>query len=242
VHPTASNRGALAQEAAAVRATPPPSEPREGRWFDHLAPALRTTAVTLVLTGLLYPLAMTAVAQGLFPRRASGSLVSDGAGKVVGSELLAQGFSNPAYFQPRPSAAGAGYDPLASGGSNLGPTSKRLHDQAAAALGKLLKENPDAPGPAPVELVTASGSGLDPHLSPAAALWQVPRVAKARGVAPERLRALVEEMTEPRDLNVLGEPRVNVLLLNLALDQRVGPPVSMPASAPRPAAAAGARR
>ena len=154
---------------------------------------------------------MTAIAQGLFRRRAEGNFVTNGAGRIVGSELLAQGFSNPAYFQPRPSAAGGGYDPLASGGSNLGPTSRKLRERAAADLERLHEENPDAPGPVPGELVTASGSGLDPHLSPAAALWQVPRVAKARGVAPERLRALVEEFSESRDLGVLGEPRVNVL-------------------------------
>jgi K+-transporting ATPase ATPase C chain len=215
-----------------VRATPPPAAPREERWLDHLAPALRVTAVTLVLTGLVYPLVMTGIAQGLFHRRAEGSFVTDGAGKVVGSELLAQGFSNPGYFQPRPSAAGGGYDPLASSGSNLGPTSKKLRDRAAADVERLRKENPDAPGPVPVELVTTSGSGLDPHLSPAAALWQVPRVARARGVAPERLRALVEEFSESRDLGVLGEPRVNVLLLNLALDQRVGAPTSTRRSPP----------
>jgi K+-transporting ATPase ATPase C chain len=196
---------------------------REERWFDHLLPALRATAVTLALTGLAYPLVMTGVAQLLFPRKAGGSLVSDAAGKVVGSEFLAQPFSSPSYFQPRPSAAGEkGYDPLASGGSNLGPTSKKLRDQASAAVEKAQAENPDAPGPVPVELVTASGSGLDPHLSPATVLWQAPRVARARGVALERIRSLVEEYTEGRDLGVLGEPRVNVLQLNLALDRRFG--------------------
>ncbi|HTN52333.1 MAG TPA: potassium-transporting ATPase subunit KdpC [Anaeromyxobacter sp.] len=193
--------------------------------LGHVLPALRATVVTLVLTGLAYPLVMTGVARTLFPRRAEGSFVTDEAGKVVGSVLIAQGFSNPAYFQPRPSAAGdKGYDPLASGGSNLGPTSKKLRDGAAATLERLQKENPDAAGPVPVELVTASASGLDPHLSPEAALWQVPRVAKARQVAPERVRALVEENVEGRDLGLLGERRVNVLLLDLALDRRLGAP------------------
>ncbi len=197
-------------------------EPRAG-WLADLLPSLRVAAVTLVLTGLAYPLAMTGIAQLLFPHRANGSLLADGTGKVVGSELLAQGFSGPTYFHPRPSAAGdKGYDPLASGGSNLGPTSRKLRDQAAANLEALTKENPEASGRPPVELVTASGSGLDPHLSPAGALWQVPRIAKARGIAPARVQALVEDLTEGRDLGFLGEPRVNVLGLNLALDARFG--------------------
>jgi potassium-transporting ATPase KdpC subunit len=197
--------------------------------LGHVLPAIRATVVTLVLTGLLYPLLMTGLAQALLHHAAEGSLVSDGSARIVGSALLAQGFSTPGYFQPRPSAAGEkGYDPLASGGSNLGPTSKKLRDQAAAALEKLQKENPDAPGPAPVELVTASGSGLDPHLSPWAAAWQAPRVARARGVSLDRVRALVEEYTEGRDLGVLGEPRVNVLELNLALDRRFGAPGGPP--------------
>jgi potassium-transporting ATPase KdpC subunit len=215
----------MRQNVATFHVTPPPQPeaPRQPRMVDHLVPAIRATVVTIVLTGLLYPLLMTGIAKVLFPHRAEGSFVVDEAGKAVGSELLAQAFANAGYFQPRPSAAGEkGYDPLASGGSNLGPTSKKLQDGAIANLDKLQKENPDAPGPAPVELVTASGSGLDPHLSPAAALWQVSRVAKARQVAPERVRALVEEYVEGRDLGVLGEPRVNVLQLNLALDRRLG--------------------
>jgi len=228
---------------AAVRPVPhhEPQAPREReeKMLDHVVPAIRATVVTLVLTGLLYPLVMTGVAKVLFPQRAEGSFVTDGSGKVVGSELVAQGFANPGYFQPRPSAAGEkGYDPLASAGSNLGPTSKKLRDRAAGALEKLQKENPDAPGPAPVELVTASGSGLDPHVSPAAALWQIPRVAKARGVAPERVRSLVEDSTEGRDLGILGEPRVNVLQLNLALDRRLGAPPPAPPAAPAQAPSA----
>jgi len=198
---------------------------------QHLLPAIRVTLVTLVLTGILYPLAVTGLARLLFPLRAGGSLVTDDAGRVVGSELLAQGFSSPAYFQPRPSAAGEkGWDPTASGGSNLGPTSAKLREQAAQAAARLRKENPDAPGPVPVELVTASGSGLDPHLSPAAALWQVARVAGARQVPAERVRVLVQDFAEGRDLGFLGEPRVNVLLLNLALDRRLGAPAAATAA------------
>ena len=204
----------------------PDAKPARGEGaLDQLLPALRATVVTLVLTGLLYPLVMTGVAQGLFRHEASGSFVTDGTGKVVGSGLLAQGFSTPQYFHPRASAAGEkGYDPLASAGTNLGPTSKKLGDQAAERLEKLRQGNPDAKGPVPVELVTASGSGLDPHLSPAAAAWQAPRVARARGVSLDRVLALVEEHAEGRDLGLLGEPRVNVLALNLALDKRFGAP------------------
>jgi K+-transporting ATPase ATPase C chain len=170
-------------------------------------------------------LVITGVSQALFSHRANGSLVTDESGQVVGSALIGQSFSNPAYLWPRPSAAGAnGYDATASSGSNLGPTSQKLRDRIVADMARLTEANPDAGGPVPIELVTASASGLDPHLSPAAALWQVPRVARARGVAPERVRQVVDAQTEGRDLGVLGEPRVNVLLLNLALDQQFGRP------------------
>jgi potassium-transporting ATPase KdpC subunit len=226
--------------AHAMPAPTPPTPPkvREERSLDHLMPALRATAVTLVLTGLLYPLVMTGVAQVLFRGKAEGSFVTDAAGKTVGSELLAQAFTSVGYFQPRPSAAGEkGYDPLASGGSNLGATSKKLRDQATAATEALKKDNPDAAGPVPVELVTASGSGLDPHLSPEAARWEAPRVARARGVAADRVAALVDEYTDGRTLGLLGEPRVNVLQLNLALDRRFG----ALASPPPPAGASAAK-
>jgi K+-transporting ATPase ATPase C chain len=183
---------------------------------------LRVTAVTLGLTGIVYPCLVTALAQALFPRQASGSLVTDDSGKVVGSALIGQRFGKAWYFQPRPSAAGDGFDPTASGGSNLGPTSRKLRDRVRADIERLRKDNPEAIGPVPDELVTTSASGLDPHLSPAGALWQVPRVARARGIAPQRVRAILESMIEGRDLGVLGEPRVNILLLNLALDRQFG--------------------
>ena len=186
--------------------------------------ALRVTAVTLVLTGILYPYVITGLAQVLFPWRANGSLVTDDRGQVVGSEVIGQGFTHPAYFQPRPSAAGNGYDATASSGSNLGPTSKKLQDRVIQDLARLKEENPAAQGEVPIELVTTSGSGLDPHLSLQAVLWQLPRVANARGVAPERVQAAVEAAQESRDLWLLGEPRVNVLLLNLALDRQFGHP------------------
>ena len=184
--------------------------------------ALRMTLATLVLTGLLYPFAVTGLARVLFPAAAHGTLVRNGNGRVVGSLLIAQPFVRPAYLQPRPSAAGAGYDAAASSGSNLGTTSQKLHDRAAADVERLHAENPDAPGPVPVELVTASASGLDPHLSPAAALWQAPRIARARGVQVERVRAVIESEVEGRTFGVVGEPRVNVLAGNLALDGRFG--------------------
>ncbi len=193
--------------------------------------ALRATLLTVVLTGILYPLGMTALAQVLFPSAANGSLAKDENGKVVGSRLLGQTFANPAYFQPRPSAAGNGYDPLASGGSNFGPTSAKLRERVQADIARLHKDNPAATGDIPIELVTASGSGLDPHLSPAAARWQVPRVAHARGVSVARVTAALDEAISGRDLGFLGEPTVNVLELNLAIDRQFGQPSSIPANA-----------
>jgi K+-transporting ATPase ATPase C chain len=193
--------------------------------------AIRTTIVTIVLTGLIYPFAMTGLAQILFPWRANGSLVTDEKGQVVGSELIAQGFANPAYLQPRPSAAGEkGYDPTSSGGSNLGTTSKKLQERVARDVKRLKEEDPDAGGPVPVELVTASGSGLDPHVSPQGARWQVPRIAKARGISAERVQAVVDANVEGRTFGILGEPRVNVLLVNLALDRQFGRPASLPSA------------
>jgi K+-transporting ATPase ATPase C chain len=200
--------------------------------------ALRVTVVTLILTGFVYPLAMTGAAQVLFHDKANGSLVRDEKGNVVGSEIIGQAFANPAYLQGRPSAAGNnGYDATASGGSNLGPTSKKLRDRVTADVERLRKENPDAPMPIPAELVTTSASGLDPELSPRAALWQVPRIAKARQLAPGRVAQVIESRVQGRDLGVFGEPRVNVLAVNRALDQQFGMPPALPVPAATTAAA-----
>jgi K+-transporting ATPase ATPase C chain len=172
-----------------------------------LRPALALTLLFALLLGLAYPLALTGAGQLLFPAQANGSLVRDGE-RIVGSALIGQSFATPGYFHGRPSAAGKGYDALASAGSNLGPNAQALADRIT----------PSAPG-TPADLVTASASGLDPHVSPEAALSQVARVAAARGVAPERLRALVDVHVEAPALGFLGEPRVNVLALNRALDR-----------------------
>lgn len=187
--------------------------------------ALRATTLTLLITGLIYPLAMTGLCGLLLPSQAHGSLLRDEHGQLVGSTLVGQRFTQAAYFQPRPSAAGeVGYDAASSSGSNLGPTAKRLRERVIHESARLARENPDAKAAIPADLVTASASGLDPHLSPAAALWQAPRVARARKVAVERVTAVVQEQIESRELGLLGEPRVNVLLLNLVLDRHFGRP------------------
>lgn len=191
---------------------------------SNLLVAIRITFVTLALTGLVYPVAVTGLAQALFHDAANGSVAHDPRGAAVGSTLVGQAFASPAYLQPRPSAAGAGYDATASSGSNLGPTSAKLRARAQAEVERLRRENPQAPLPVPADLVAASGSGLDPELSPAAALWQVPRIALARGVDPVRVREIVERRIEGRELGVLGEPRVNVLAVNQALDRHLGAP------------------
>ena len=203
----------------------------------ELVIALRLTIVSLILTGIIYPLAITGAAQALFSAKANGSLVYDQKGAVVGSRLIGQTFATAAYLQGRPSAAGNGYDATASSGSNLGPTSKKLQDRVVADIARLRRENPEAAAPIPNDLVTTSASGLDPEVSPAAALWQVPRIARARGVAAERIQAVIDSRIEGRDLGVLGEPRVNVLAVNIALDQKFGQPTGTTA----PSAPAAAR-
>jgi potassium-transporting ATPase KdpC subunit len=186
----------------------------------NLITAALMTVVTTVLLGLVYPLVVTGVAQALFRDKANGQLVQRN-GQPVGSAIIGQGFASPAYCHSRASAAGQGYDTTSSGGTNLGPTNKKLIDSVKAAVEAARKDNPNAD--VPIDLVTTSASGFDPHISPDAAMFQVPRVAKARGLSESDLRLFVAEHIEGRQLGFLGEPRVNVLLLNLALDQRQAP-------------------
>jgi potassium-transporting ATPase KdpC subunit len=189
--------------------------------WRQIGPAFRITLVFTVLTGLIYPGVITGLCQVLFPKQADGSLVTAD-GQVVGSSLIGQNFSQPRYFQPRPSAAGNdGYDASASLGSNYGPTSQKLIDRVKASIAGFRNDNPDYSGPIPADLVTASGSGLDPDISPASAEAQAARVAKARGVSLQEVEQLIAEHTEGRTLGLWGEPHVNVLLLNLALDQMI---------------------
>lgn len=182
----------------------------------HLVVAVRFTIVTTIVFGLLYPLLVTGLSQLIFPRQANGSLIEKN-GQVIGSRLIAQGFTSERYFHPRPSAAGSGYDATSSGGSALGPTNQQLVDRVKQDVAKLQQENPGTPIPS--DMVTTSGSGLDPDISPASAEFQIPRVAKARGISGDALRAVVARHTAARQLGILGEPRVNVLELNLDLDQ-----------------------
>ena len=183
----------------------------------NLITAVLMTVVTTLLLGVAYPLAVTGLAQVLFPNKANGQLIERG-GTIIGSRIIGQAFSSPGYFRSRPSAAGTGYDAANSAGTNLGPTNKKLVDAVKAAVDAAKKENPSSP--VPIDLVTSSASGLDPHISPAAGLFQVPRVARERGVPEGEIGQLVQAHIEGRQLGFLGEPVVNVLELNLALDER----------------------
>jgi potassium-transporting ATPase KdpC subunit len=188
--------------------------------MKNLVTAILMTVVTTVLFGLIYPLVVTGLAQVIFPDQANGSLIKRADGTVIGSRLIGQPFSSPGYFRSRPSAAGAsGYDAGASSGSNLGPTNQKLIDRVKADVEKLQPENPGKP--IPIDLVTTSASGLDPHISPAAAEFQVPRVARERLLGEDELRRIVAAHTAGRQFGFFGEPTVNVLELNLDLDRTV---------------------
>ena len=191
----------------------------------NLVISIWMTIATTVLLGIIYPLVVTVTSQVLFAKKANGQFV-EANGKIVGSRIIGQPFSSPGYFHSRPSAAGNGYDATASNGSQLGPTNQKLIDRVKGDVAAAQAENPGAP--VPIDLVTASGSGLDPEISPAAAEFQVPRVAKARGASEQRIRDVVAKHTANRQLGFLGEPRVNVLELNLDLDAQF--PVSKRAS------------
>lgn len=186
--------------------------------MKNLLTAILMTIVTTILLGLIYPLVITGLAQAIFPDQANGQLIRRADGAIIGSRIIGQPFTGPGYFHSRPSAAGAGYDASASSGSNLGPTSQKLIERVKAQVEDLQKENPGKP--IPIDLVTTSGSGLDPHISPAAADYQVTRIARERGLTENDVRQIVGAHTEGRTFGFLGEPRVNVLELNLDLDRR----------------------
>jgi potassium-transporting ATPase KdpC subunit len=185
--------------------------------LKHLVTAVLYTVVSVVIFGLIYPLVMTVIAQAIFPWQANGEIVYVN-GKPIGSAIIGQLWTKPQYFHGRPSAAGKGYDPTSTGATNLGPTSKKLIDATRATIAALKKENPDATVPVPMDLVTSSGSGIDPDISPEGAYYQAPRVAKARNIPVERVNTLIAQTIQPRQFGILGEPRVNVLQLNMALD------------------------
>jgi potassium-transporting ATPase KdpC subunit len=187
--------------------------------IKHLVTSLRFTIITVVLLGLLYPLAMTGMAQVLFGNQANGSLVTVD-GEIVGSSIIGQLWTKPQYFHGRPSAAGKGYDPTSTGGTNLGPSSKKLIDSTKATIAQLRKENPNAPGPPPMDLITTSASGIDPDITPEAAYWEAPRVAGARHLQLSAVDAVIAQHVRGRTFGFLGEPRVNVLELNLAMDAK----------------------
>jgi K+-transporting ATPase ATPase C chain len=209
---TSARTGPLASNAADAADTT-----NDSMW-RHLGTGALFTVVSVVLLGLVYPAVMTLIAQLAFPNQANGSLITVN-GKTIGSDIVGQLFTKPQYFHGRPSAAGKnGYDPTSTGGTNLGPTSKKLIDATRAAIAALKKENPDATDPIPMDLVTSSASGIDPDISPEGAFYQAPRVAKAHNLSIDRVRALIVEHVHPRELGFLGEPHVNVLELNRVLD------------------------
>ncbi len=190
-------------------------------WWKHLGPAIRMTLVLTAILGFAYPMVVTGLARLLFPNQAEGSLIRDARGAVIGSRLIGQPFTGPGYFRSRLSAAGAGYDGTSSAGTNFGPTSRKLiEERIVPAVAAARAENGAADRAVPVDLVTASASGLDPHITPAAAEFQLPRVARERGLSEDEVRRIVAAHTEGRTFGLLGEPRVNVLELNLALDVR----------------------
>jgi K+-transporting ATPase ATPase C chain len=195
------------------------AESKRGSTLSHLLTSVLYTIVTVIVLGLIYPLVIWGIGVLIFPHQANGSFVESN-GKVVGSEIIGQLWTKPQYFQGRPSAAGKGYDPTSTGGTNLGPTSKKLMDATKATIAALKKANPDAPGEPPMDLITSSGSGIDPDISPEAAAWQIPRVAAARHLTPAAVKAIVDENTAGRMFGILGEPHVNVLALNRALDAK----------------------
>jgi K+-transporting ATPase ATPase C chain len=195
-----------------------PVTTKGGSTLSHLVTSILYTIVTVIVLGLIYPLVMTGLGMLIFPHQANGSFVESN-GKVVGSEIIGQLWTKPQYFQGRPSAAGKnGYDPTSTGGTNLAPTSKKLIDATKATIAALKKANPDAVGEPPMDLVTSSGSGIDPDISPEAAAWQIPRVAKARNMTAAAVKAIVDANITGRQFGILGEPHVNVLALNRALD------------------------
>ena len=185
--------------------------------LNHLGTSVIFTVVTVIALGLIYPLVMTGISQLVFPYQANGSMLYAN-GKPIGSAIIGQLWTKPQYFHGRPSAAGKGYDPTSTGATNYGPTSKKLIDSTKATIAALKKENPDATIPVPMDLVTSSGSGIDPDISPEGAIYQAPRVAKARNVPVDKVVALIQQHTRARTLGILGEPRINVLELNRALD------------------------
>ena len=193
------------------------AQPKGESTLSHLLTSVLYTIVTVVVLGFIYPLVIWGIGSLLFPHQANGSLVVSN-GQAVGSEIIGQLWTKPQYFQGRPSAAGKGYDPTSTGGTNLAPTSKKLLDATKATIEALKKANPNAPGEPPIDLVTSSGSGIDPDISPAAAAWQVPRVAQARKMTAAAVQAIVDATVTPRQFGILGDPHVNVLALNRALD------------------------